>query len=485
MSRSLPENPFLMGGYAPWPMEGEICDLIVEGEIPAELSGALYRNGPNPQFAPRGNYHWFDGDGMIHAFFFRDGKVDYKNRWVRTGRFEQERAAGEALFAGLASPGSGDPRVDGKSSNAANTSIVWHAGKLLALWEGGLPHELDPHTLETVGPYDFDGRLTREMDREAAAEFGFAPDEGKPPGIMTAHPKIDPRTGEMLFFGYSPTPPYLVYYVTSADGELVRSVEINAPFASMVHDFIITDEHVIFPVFPAVFDPEAMEKTGLALSWQPERGTHIGIMPRDGGSEDLVWLQTDPCYVFHPMNARTEGSRIIAEVARYPVVPFFGVDDGAGPAVLTRWVMDLESGTVKEEPLDEDPSEFPKIDERYAGRAYRHGYCVGVIGGGEASEPQNADEFTGALFHYDLEKRVRREHRLAPADSSGEPIFVPRCADAPEGDGYLLAVIYRGEKRRSDLLVLDAQNIDAPPLATVRLPHRIPAGFHGCWRPET
>jgi carotenoid cleavage dioxygenase len=207
-------------------------------------------------------------------------------------------------------------------------------------------------------------------------------------------------------------------------------------------------------------------------------------MPRDGGSEDLVWLQTDPCYVFHQMNARTEGSRIIAEVERYPVVPLFGVD-GEGLAVLTRWAMDLESGTVKEEPLDGDPSEFPRIDERYAGRAYRHGYCVGATGGGEASESQDAEGFTGAVFHYDLEKGVRREHRLGSADSSGEPIFVPRCPDAPEGDGFVLVIVSRGEKRRSDLLVLDAQNIDAPPLATVRLPHRIPAGFHGCWRPET
>jgi carotenoid cleavage dioxygenase len=147
--------------------------------------------------------------------------------------------------------------------------------------------------------------------------------------------------------------------------------------------------------------------------------------------------------------------------------------------------MDLESGTVKEEPLDEDPSEFPRIDDRYAGRAYRHGYCVGAMGGGESSESPDAEGFTGALFHYDLEKGTRREHRLAPADASSEPTFVPRDPDAPEGDGFLLAVVSRGEKRRSDLLVLDAQNIDAPPLATVRLPHQIPAGFHGCWRSET
>jgi carotenoid cleavage dioxygenase len=206
-------------------------------------------------------------------------------------------------------------------------------------------------------------------------------------------------------------------------------------------------------------------------------------MPRDGGGEDVVWLQTDPCYVFHPMNAHSEGSRVIAEVARYPVVPLFGVE-GTAPAVLTRWLMDLESGTVKEEPLDEDPSEFPRFDERYAGRAYRHGYSVGTIGAGAASDPQDFELPTGAIFHYDFEKGQRQEHRLASSDSAGEPIFVPRRPDAPEGDGFLLVIVFRGEERRSDLLVLDAQNIDAQPLATVHLPHRIPAGFHGNWRPD-
>ncbi len=161
MSLPYPDDPFLRGNFAPWPMEGEVCDLVVEGELPSELSGTLYRNGPNPQFAPRGRYHWFDGDGMIHAFFFEDGVVRYRNRWVRSERFRCERAEGRALYGGLANMGGGDPSVAGRSGNTANTNVVWHGDKLLALWEGGLPHEIDPKTLETVGLWDFEGELVR------------------------------------------------------------------------------------------------------------------------------------------------------------------------------------------------------------------------------------------------------------------------------------------------------------------------------------
>ena len=152
MSRAFRDDPFLRGNYAPLLIEGEAFDLPIEGELPRELHGTLYRNGPNPQFAPRGRYHWFDGDGMIHAFRLRDGRASYRNRWVRTARFAHERAAGEALFGGIADLASGDLRVAGTPPNAANTNIVWHAGRLLALWEGGPPHALDPVTLETLRP---------------------------------------------------------------------------------------------------------------------------------------------------------------------------------------------------------------------------------------------------------------------------------------------------------------------------------------------
>jgi carotenoid cleavage dioxygenase-like enzyme len=474
MSRPIPSVTFLEDNFAPWSMEGEARDLAVEGEIPRELHGAYYRNGPNPQFAPRGRYHWFDGDGMIHGFFFENGSCDYRNRWVRTERFASERAAGRALFGGLAEMTAGDPEAEGISSNAANTNIVWHGDKLLALWEAGPPHELDPVTLETKGPWDFEGKLVRKIDPALAGN-----DDGIVPGIMTAHPKMDPDTGEMLMFAYSPIPPHLTYTVVDREGRLVRSEEIDVPFASMMHDFIATESHVIFPVFPAAFDLEAIEQTGSALVWRPDLGTHIGIMPRDGGNADVVWIESDPCYVFHPMNAHSEETRIIAEVARYPRLPLFGVE-GAEPATLHRWTIDLVSGSIKEEPLDDSPVEFPRFDERFAGKAYRHGYSGG--GANPVSDEFDSGPGFDSVFHYDLETGARKAHTLPPGDSLGEPVFVPRSADAAEGDGFVLVLAYRAAEKRSDLLVLDAQNVDGAALATVKLPHRVPYGFHGNWR---
>jgi carotenoid cleavage dioxygenase len=458
MSRPFPTDPFLQGNYAPWPMEGEIHDLVVEGEIPRELNGTLYRNGPNPQFAPRGKYHWFDGDGMIHAFAIHEGKAHYRNRWVRTQRFQMEREAGEALFGGLTDFTNSDPRAEGVFPNAANTNIIVHGGKLLALWEAGPPHELDPRTLETIGSYDFDGKLQ---------------------GPMTAHPKIDPETGELLFFGYSPFPPYLRYYVASADGKITRSEAIEVPVPTMMHDFITTREHVIFMVFPATFRFENFA-SGQPIRWEPELGTKIGVMPRNGSPSEIRWFATDPCYVFHPMNAYTVGVKIIADVCRFERLPLFGEAKQSnltenGYARLTRWTLDLQSGALKEQRLDERPTEFPRLDERYAGLRYRYGYAGGRDG--VATE----GGFFNAVFHYDLDTGRQRLHDFGPKSFTSEPVFVPRTPRSPEGEGFLLSVVYRQEENRSDLVILDAENIEDQPLATVKLPHRVPYGFHGNW----
>jgi carotenoid cleavage dioxygenase len=199
-------------------------------------------------------------------------------------------------------------------------------------------------------------------------------------------------------------------------------------------------------------------------------------MPRDGDGSDVKWFEIDPCYVFHPMNARDDGDRVVLEVCRYARLPLFEGADTHGledlSAKLTRWTLDLTGGGAKEERLDEVACEFPRFDERRAGLSYRHGYAAGIREGGEGVD---------TIFHWDLATGKRKDHVVPAPDVVGEPVFVPRDAGAGEGDGFLLVVVYRGEQKRSDLLVLDAQNVDRPPLATVMLSHRVPFGFHGNW----
>ena len=192
MSQAVSDNPFLQGNFAPWRKEEDLHDLVVEGEIPRTLNGSYYRNGSNPPYEPPAGYHWFFGDGMIHAFHFEDGRCRYLNRWVRTERFLKEQEYGEAIFGGIGPDGSPDPRTEGVSGNASNTHVIWHANKLLSLWEAGPPYEIDPVSLETRGIHDFGGDFYRER-------YG-----SRNPDIMTAHPKLDPDTGEWVGFGYSP-----------------------------------------------------------------------------------------------------------------------------------------------------------------------------------------------------------------------------------------------------------------------------------------
>jgi carotenoid cleavage dioxygenase-like enzyme len=454
-------NPYLSGNFSPVRSEDDF-ELEVAGEIPAGLAGAFYRNGPNPQFEPRGEYHWFSGDGMIHAFFVADGKVRYRNRYVRTPKWEFEHGAGKALFGVFGNPMTSDPSTFGKDSGTANTNIVWHAGHLLALEEGHKPFELDPATL---------------------APLGYA-DQYR--GRVTAHPKIDPETGEMVWFGYSvgeaPLNATCSYGVTDKAGAVVRRQDFEAPFAAMVHDFLVTRRHALFPILPLSMSLQRAMTGGPPIAWDPDKGSHVGVLRRDADVGTMRWFTTDACYVFHPMNAWEEGDKIFADVMEYPVAPLFPTLDGSAPrdafARLVRWTFDLadNTNTIKREALDDLAGEFPRFDERRAGLAYRHGWFAGITRKGVS------DIRFDTVSHIDLASGRRTDHVYDAGDSPGEPVFVPRSADAPEGDGWLVAVVYRGESDRSDFVVYDAQAVAAGPIATARLPRRVPFGFHGNWR---
>ncbi len=469
MAKMFPSHPNLAGGFAPIQMECEAPDLVIRGEVPRDLNGTFFRNGPNPQFAPRGRYHWFGGDGMLHAFAVRDGHVSYRNRWVRTLKWRLEHEAGTSLFSAFDRMASDERVRTMQTDGLANTNVVWHAGKLLALEEAHAPFQVDPDTLESLGPWTFQDKLV---------------------GPMTAHPKIDPETGEMLFFGYNTAgmmTPDMSFHVVDRNGRLTRSETFQAPYAAMVHDFMVTRDHVIFPIMPLTGSMERAMSGAPAYAWEPEMGTRIGIMPRSGTVADMRWFKGDPAYVFHPMNAHTRGDTVVCDVCEFEEAPLFPKPDGTpgdpSKAVprLTRWTFDLarNSSDYKVERLSDLACEFPRLDERRTGLDYRYGYFACD------SEPESRvggfngigriDHHTGKLDIYDV----------GAGCATNEPIFVPRSDDATEGDGYLLANVYDDNRKASHLVILDAQNVADGPLATAYLDHRVPFGFHGNWQPAT
>lgn len=464
MTQPFPNDPFLTNNYAPIRSENTAPNLVVEGELPYELRGTLYRNGPNPLYPPRDRYHYFSGDGMVHAATFEDGKVSYRNRWVRTEKWKADADAGEALFGTLGNPMTSDKRSQGVRYNVANTHIVQHAGRLLALEEGNPPFELD-QDLSSLGLHTFDGKL---------------------PGPMTAHPKFDPGSGEMHFFCYGlggMGSPKMGYYVADKTGALTTAETFESPYPAMVHDFVITEHYVLFPIFPATIDIERAMKGGAAIAWDPGLPSYVGVLKRGDSASEIRWVSGDPSYVFHPMNAYEDGDKIILDMHNYPAAPGFPGADGSKPrredaeAVLERWTIQSadKSDTWEGEQLDDRPTEFPRVADSVVGRPYRHGYAATSVYGTAARTTYDS------VVHYDLVSGTSKVWSMSQGDCVSEPAFVPRSPDAGENDGWLLAFVYRAATNTSDIAVLDAAAIDDGPVATVRMDTRVPNGFHGTW----
>jgi len=438
---SLPVH--LRGNYAPVKEEVSAFDLPVRGAIPPSLRGRYVRNGPNPKTGQ--SPHWFMGDGMLHGVELRDGRAAwYRNRWVRTRAFLEDARS-------VSAEGEVDLAV-----GVANTHVVAHAGRIFALVESSFPTEVT-RELETVGCFDFGGRLTT---------------------AMTAHPKICPRTGELHFFGYSFKPPFLTYHRADSAGRLVQSEVIDVPGPTMIHDFAITDRHVVFMDLPIVFDLELAMAGTMPYRWSDDYGARVGIMPRGGANGDVRWHEVAPCYVFHPLNAyEDEDGAVVMDVVRYPELWRGSSSAPVNPPALHRWRVDARAGRVSEQALDDRAVEFPRCDERRVGLAHRYGYAVYTENG--------ADRSTGtALIKYDLRGGGGATHECGQGRLPSEPVFVPASAEAGEDEGWVLAYVYDASRDGSDLVVLDAARFDGPPVATIALPQRVPFGFHGSWIPD-
>jgi carotenoid cleavage dioxygenase-like enzyme len=426
---------FQRDNYAPVADELTEFDLPVEGAIPAELDGWYLRNGPNPRQA---GAHWFTGDGMIHGVRIEGGRAAwYRNRWVRTDSFESDLPLYNA-----------DGTRNLRSSHA-NTHVVNHAGKTLALVESSLPYEIT-NDLETLGAFDFGGKLVDSM---------------------TAHPKICPTTGELHFFGYGNIfQPHVTYHRADATGELTINRPLDVPALTMMHDFALTAEHVIFMDLPIVFNLDiAIKADGdMPYRWDDNYGARFGVMRRDDPFGEVRWFDIDPCYVFHVANAFDHGNSIVVQAVRYPEL---WRDSGGFDAdgVLWTWTIDLQAGTVTERQLDDRAVEFPRIDDRLATLPARYAVSVGEH----------------RLVRYDLTTGDAVEHQFGTFQSPGGPgeaVFVPSTSGpADESSGWYLGYVYDPARNGSDLVIIDASDFAAPPVARIKLPQRVPYGFHGNW----
>lgn len=452
-------NAYLDGNFAPVQQEITAENLKVIGELPPDLSGMFVRNGPNPQFPPIGEYHWFDGDGMLHGVRIHNGKASYRNRYVRTQGYKIENEAGKAIWTGLLEP----PQMDnphGPNKNAANTALIWHGGQLLALWEGGEPYAIELPELDTIGSYNYNGKLT---------------------SAFTAHPKVDPVTGEMMFFGYSiAEPPYLKYTVVSAAGELLQTVPIDLPVAVMMHDFAITERYSIFMDLPMTIRLERMQQGQPPLMFESELPSRFGILPRHGDNSNIRWFESPACFVFHVLNAYEEGDEVVLIACRMNSMDIFVSPEEKKPDVgiplLYQWRFDMGTGNVTEQMLDDVPSEFSRVNETLLGRKTRYGYT--------AKFSDNAMPFFEGLIKYDLEKGKSETHQFTAGRYGGEAVFAPRPGATVEDDGWLLTFVYDENEQQSELVVFDAQNLTDEPIARVMIPQRVPYGFHAIWISE-
>lgn len=467
MTDSVPVPLSLSSNRAPIAFETDIAMLPLRGSVPDGLEGVLVRNGPNP-VVPDAELSWFAGDGMLHGFRLQEGRVGYINRWIRTKRWEHATQTGRNLASGGLIPTSAGMVPLPGDDGYANTSVVAHAGRMLALEEAHMPIRMDPATLGTLGVDDFDGKVA---------------------GAFTAHPKTCPLTGELLFFGYG-TPERLSadmqFGVIARGGQVLRVEGFQAPYASMVHDFAVTENHVVLPIMPLTASRERAVKGGPAYAWEPEFGTRVGIMRRSDDVSRMAWWSGPTCYVFHVMNAWECGDDLYVDVMQFDKAPMFPTPDGRfSPTAydeigqLVRWHFDLSSPKrhFSRTVLSGTPGEFPRIDERRSGLSYRHGWYAG-------SEPKDGGGWRSRamLVHIDHDSPKDDLYRTEPGDSLSEPVFVAR-SDA-EGDGWVLATVYRAATKTSELLIFEARNVAAGPICTAFVPHRIPDGFHGQWFPR-
>jgi carotenoid cleavage dioxygenase-like enzyme len=441
------ENPqfWKEGSYPPVLEEISSDALEVEGAIPPELSGLYVRNGPN---AWQGSTdHFFLGDGMLHGVRLEQGQASwYRNRFVQTPLLYKE---------------SGFPlKPPALADNQSNVSLIYHGGKLLSLGEAGWAYEIEPSDLSTRGAMNYGEKLQT---------------------AMTAHPKIDPDSGDMHFFGYAVFEPYLTYHQANAAGELVKSVPLETDGPAMMHDFAMTENYVIFMEMPVLFSLfKAVTLDPFPFGWDEDAVCRMGVLPKNGDAGDLRWFDVPTCFIFHTMNAFERGDDIVMDAARYDSLWVKGSGDFNHPAYLSRYTFNLKTGLASVERVHQQSMEFPQINRQLWGRSYRYGYS---LSSGAEDDHMAYDGATGFL-KFDMHSGEAQHFRLDKGVAPAEPFFVANPGAAAEDEGYLLSFVYQPDTQSSELWVMDATQVSMGPIAKVKMPQRVPMGFHGVWVPE-
>lgn len=459
-----PGLPYLDGNWAPVHDELVSDELTVRGRLPAELSGMFLRNGPNPHFPPLDQHHWFDGDGMVHAVRLHDGRATYSNRYVQTNGLALERQAGRALWTGIMNPPQRDVPVQScfirAKKNVANTALVWHAGRLLALWDTGEPYALRASDLHTEGPYTFGGSLAFPI---------------------TSHVKRDPFTGELILLGSTRKQPASLWHgVVSREGDLGPTTQIALPQAVWIHDFAITPRYTVVLDLPLTLSPARAMAGDSPYYFERELPGRLGVLPRYGEGSSVRWFELPAFFISHCLNAYEEGDEVVLLGCRTDSVDL-GLSQVRGgplyqiPPRLHEWRLDLRTGVVRDGELDDLPVEFPKVSPLLIGRKTRYGYAARMV-------PRRLYLMDG-LVKFDLRDRTSRVHEFGAGCYGGDLEFVPRPGATAEDDGWVLSLVHDERQGHSELVVMDAQDITAPPVARVLMPRRIPYGVHSTWIP--
>ena len=472
------------GFFAPMRFEAQIDDCIVEGEIPQDICGTFYRSAADRRFPPLyANDTPYNSDGAVDMFRIYAGNVDFRSRYVRTPRYNAEREAHKALFGLYRNRNTSDPSVRNVSHNTANTTPMVHGGLLYCMKEESPPMAVNPHTLETIGEWDFHGRMTAKS--------------------FTAHPKQDPVTGEMIAFSYEATGDCsddLAVFIFDREGVLTREIWFKTPVVSMMHDMAITDKHVILPTTAMVTSPERLKNGELHWAYDRNVPAYVAIIPRDGDAGDVRWFKgnTNQHMLVHTTNARTEGNKVIldAPVGTGNFHSYFPNVDGSrsNPAefvtTIRRWTFDLDSDadTWEEEILFDGikVTTFVRMDDRFLTKPFRYSFML-------MNDPdlkvaaKFADTLSvrvsNAIYRFDHETGTIDRFHAGDAHGMSEPQFIPRSATAAEGDGYIIAVANNFREMKSEVVIVDAQDFAAGAIARIKLPFRLHMQVHGYWAP--